>query len=223
MKGDELRLSFIGMSGSGKSYWSARLARQGYRHFCCDALIAARLAPELIGPDESRVTMGEWMGFPYQPRYAECEAKYLACETAVLEEILACIEREAGGCEWDVIVDTTGSVIYTGQELLNELRRYTTVVHMATPPEVQERMLELYLANMRPVLWQGMFEKRPGETNETALARCYPRLLASRERLYGRLADVTVSYDERNREGLGVDDLLQVIVERLGRASGLFK
>ena len=211
-----MRLSFIGMSGSGKSYWSARLAQQGYRHFCCDALIAAKLAPELIRPDESRMTMGEWMGLPYQPQYAEREAQYLACEMAVLEEILTCIEREVGGCEWDVIVDTTGSVIYTGRELLNKLRRYTTVVHMATPPEIQERMLALYLANMRPVLWQGMFEKRPGETNEAALARCYPNLLSSRERLYERLADVTVGYDERNREGFGVDDLLRVIVERLG-------
>ena len=210
-----MRLSFVGMSGSGKSHWSARLAQRGYRHFCCDALIAAKLAPELIRPDESRMTMGGWMGFPYQPQYAEREARYLACEMSVLEEILACIEREVGGSEWNVIVDTTGSVIYTGQELLNKLRRYTTVVHMATPPEVQECMLELYLANMRPVLWQGMFEQQSGETNEAALARCYPTLLASRERLYERIADVTVGYDERSREGFGVDDLLQVIVERL--------
>jgi hypothetical protein len=179
-------------------------------------MIATRLAPELIGPDEGRTTMGEWLGFPYQPQYAEREAKYLAYEVAVLEEILTCIGREVGGCEWDVIVDTTGSVIYTGQELLGDLRRYTTVVHMATPPEVQERMLALYLANMRPVLWQGMFDRRPSETNEAALARCYPKLLSSRERLYERLADVTVGYDERNREGFGVDDLLRVIVERLG-------
>jgi shikimate kinase len=211
-----MRLAFIGMSGSGKSYWSARLAQRGFRHFCCDAMIAARLAPELIRPDESRMTMGEWMGFPYQPQYVEREARYLACEMAVLEEILTCIEREVDGCERGVIVDTTGSVIYTGQELLSKLRRYTTVVHMATPPEVQEeRMLELYLANKRPVLWQGMFEKRPGETNEAALARCYPKLLSSRERLYERLADVTVGYDERNREGFGVEGLLQMIMERL--------
>jgi shikimate kinase len=130
---------------------------------------------------------------------------------AVLEEILACIEREASGCEGNVVVDTTGSVIYTGEALLSKLRQRTTVVHMATPPEIQEHMLELYLANMRPVLWQGMFEKRPGETNETALARCYPRLLSSRERLYERLADVTVGYDERGREGFGVGDLLEII------------
>jgi shikimate kinase len=205
------RLALIGMSGSGKSYWSAKLAERGFRYFCCDAMIATRLAPELIGPDETRMTLGEWMGFPYQPQYTEREARYLACEVAVLDEILDCIEREASGCEGDIVVDTTGSVIYTGEALLSTLHRHTTVVHMATPPEVQERMLELYLANMRPVLWQRMFDQRPGETNEAALARCYPRLLSSRERLYEQLADVTVGYDERNREGFGVDDLLEIV------------
>ncbi len=209
-----MRLSLIGMSGSGKSYWSTKLAERGFRHFCCDALIAARLAPELIRPDESRMTMGEWMGFPYEPHYAEREARYLTCEVAVLEEILDGLGRRADDSEEDVVVDTTGSVIYVGEALLGKLRQRTTVVHMATPPEAQERMLQKYLANKRPVLWRGMFDTNPGETNEEALARCYPKLLSSRERLYEHLADVTVGYDEQHREGFGVDGLLQIIVER---------
>jgi shikimate kinase len=206
-----MRLALIGMSGSGKSYWSAKLTERGFRHFCCDAMIAARLAPELIAPDESRITLGEWIGFPYQPQYAEREARYLAHEVAVVREILDCIEGEACDCEGDVVVDTTGSVIYTGKALLSRLCRATTVVHMAAPPEVQERMLELYLTNMRPVLWQGMFDQLPGEAGDAALARCYPKLLSSRERQYGRLANVTVRYDERCAEGFGVDGLLDII------------
>ena len=206
-----MRLALIGMSGSGKSYWSARLTERGFTHSCCDAMIAARLAPELIGPDENRITMGEWMGFPYQPQYAERETRYLTHEVAVVREILDCIEREASDCEGDIVVDTTGSVLYTGDALLNRLRELTTVVHMATPPEVQERMLELYMANMRPVLWQGTYDQRPGETADAALARCYPKLLSTRERQYEQLADVTVSYEERNRDGFGVDDLVAII------------
>lgn len=206
-----MRLALIGMSGSGKSYWSAQLAECGFRHFCCDALIAARLAPELIRPDESRITMGEWMGFPYRPQYTEREARYLACEVAVLEEILVRLEREASSCEGDIVVDTTGSVVYAGEPLLSRLRQQTMIVHMATPPQVQARMLELYLANMRPVLWRGMFDRRPGESNEAALARCYPRLLSSRGRLYEQLADVTVGYGERCAAGFGVDDLLEMV------------
>ena len=206
-----MRLSLIGMSGSGKSYWSAKLAECGFRHFCCDALIAARLAPELIRPDESRITMGEWMGFPYESHYAEHEARYLACEVAVLEETLDGLGRRANDSEEDVVVDTTGSVIYAGEALLGKLRQHTTVVHMATPPEARERMLQKYLANKRPVLWRGMFDRRPGETNEEALARCYPALLSSRERLYEQWADVTVGYAEQHRESFGVDDLLEII------------
>jgi hypothetical protein len=52
LKVDKLRLALIGMSGSGKSYWSAKLAQQGFGHFCCDAMIAAKLAPDLIKPDD---------------------------------------------------------------------------------------------------------------------------------------------------------------------------
>ena len=206
-----MRLALIGMSGSGKSYWSAKLAERGFKYFGCDAMIAARLAPELIAPDEGRITMGEWMGFPYQPQYAECEARYLAHEVAVVGEILDCFEGEASDCGGDIVVDTTGSVIYIGDAPLSRLQELTTVVHMATPPEVRARMLELYLANMRPVLWQGMYDQRPGETADAALARCYPKLLSARERQYEQLGDVTVSYEERNREGFGVGDLLEVV------------
>jgi len=37
-----MKLSLIAMSGSGKSYWSAKLAKRGFRHFDCDQMIAAR-------------------------------------------------------------------------------------------------------------------------------------------------------------------------------------
>ncbi len=206
-----MRLALIGMSGSGKSYWSAKLAQSGFKHFCCDALIAARLAPELIGPDERRITLGEWMGFPYQPQYSEREARYLAAETAVLKEIVDCLERQKSDCEGSVVFDMTGSIIYAGDGLLKKLRRQTIIVRMETPPEARESMLQLYLANKRPVVWRGMFEKLPGETNEAALARCYSPLLSSRELLYERLADVTIGYEERSREGFGVTDLLEIL------------
>ena len=39
------------------------------------------------------------------------------------------------------VIDTTGSVVYTGKETPARLRRNTTTVHPATPPEVHDRML----------------------------------------------------------------------------------
>ncbi len=201
-----MHLSLIGMSGSGKSHWSTEFAELGFLRFCCDELIANKLAPELSRSDGTAMDLGEWMGFPYEPRYKERESKYLACEIAVIGEILDYLSRSNPGEK--VVVDTTGSVIYAGENILGKLRSTTTVVHLATPPEVKERMLRVYLDQPRPVLWRDVFSKKRGETNEEALARCYPRLLFSRQRLYEQYADVTIDYYVRNRKGFGVKDFL---------------
>lgn len=206
-----MRLSLIGMSGSGKSYWASRLAERGFKRFCCDELIKLKLASELMGPDGTIMTLGEWMGFPYEPQYGVREAKYLACEIEVLREIFECLEGFDSSYGEDLVVDTTGSVIYTGEDILAALRQNTTVVRMATPPEVQERMLRAYIANQRPVLWRGFFAKDPDKTNEEALARCYPKLLAARERLYERYSDVTIDYYRANESSFGASDLLRLV------------
>jgi len=201
-----MNLSLIGMSGSGKSHWSNALAELGFLRFCCDELIAEKLAPELIRSDGRALDLGEWMGFPYEPRYKEREDKYLACEIEVIGEILGYLSGSNPGEK--VVVDTTGSVIYTGKNMLERLKSNSSVVHLTTPPEVKERMLRVYLDQPRPVLWRDVFSKKSGETNEEALARCYPRLLFSRQRLYEQYADVTIDYYVRNRKGFGVKDFL---------------
>jgi shikimate kinase len=204
-----MHLSLIGMSGSGKSHWSSELAEVGFLRFCCDEMIADKLAPELIRSDGTALDLGEWMGFPYEPQYKEREYKYLGCEIEVIGEILGYLQGSNPGGK--VVVDTTGSVIYTGKDMLERLKSSSTVVHLATPPEVKERMLRVYLNQPRPVLWRDVFYKKRGETNQTALARCYPRLLFSRQRLYEQLADVTIDYYVRNRKGFGVKDFLEEI------------
>jgi hypothetical protein len=88
---------------------------------------------------------------------------------------------------------------------------HTTVVHFSTPPEVQERMLDAYKAQPRPILWRDVFSKKPDEANEKALTRCYPELLSSRERLYEKCADVTIDYYTRIEDSFGVDDFLREI------------
>jgi len=204
-----MHLSLIGMSGSGKSHWSEKLAELGFRRFCCDDLIADKLAAELGRSDGTAMNLGEWMGFPYETRYRERESKYLSCEIAVLGEILDYLS--VINSEEKVVVDTTGSVIYAGENILKRLSSTTTVVHLPTPPEVKERMLQVYVNQARPVLWRDIFSKKQGETNQQALARCYPLLLVSRERLYGQHAHVAVDYYVRKRHGFGVKDFLEEI------------
>jgi len=206
-----MRISLVGMSGSGKSHWSSRLVAEGFCHFCCDDMIADRLSEELRGPDGTPMDVAEWMGFPYDERYAERELKYLECEIQVLRDIFQWMSRHGREPDEKVVVDTTGSVIYAGEAILSALRKETTVVHLQTPPEVRRLMLDNYIRRPRPVLWRGMFQKEPGEGDESALARCYPQLLVHRERLYERFAHLTVSYSIHREGGQGVGDFLRMV------------
>jgi shikimate kinase len=135
----------------------------------------------------------------------------LACEIDVLTKIIESLESDENQSEQHIVIDTTGSAIYTGETLLKRLCLCTRVVHLSTPPEVRELMLKSYLNNKRPVLWRGLFEKKPKETNETALARCYALLLSSRERLYKRFAAVTIDYYTINRKGFEERDFLEQV------------
>lgn len=199
------------MSGSGKSSWSMKLSELGFRRFCCDDMITKKLVAELTLTDGTIMETGEWMGFPYQSQYKERESKYLAYEIEVLSEILEYLENNKNQIEKNIVVDTTGSVIYSGEEILRRLRRSTKVVHLSTPPKAQELMLETYLSNKRPVLWMGFFRKMPNEKNEDTLARCYPRLLFHREQLYERYADVAIDYYTLNQNDFGLDDFLNIV------------
>ena len=210
-----MRLSLIGMAGSGKSYWSMKLVEHGFRRFCCDDLIAAKLDPELTRPDGTTMELGQWMGFPYEPHYRERESKYLACEIEVLAEILKYLESRKSNPEEKIVLDTTGSVIYTGERILRRLRRYTTVIYLSIPPEVRGQLLKAYVSNPHPMLWRNVFSKDPDETEQEALARCYPRLVVARERLYEHYANVTIDYYRRSEEGFGVSDLLNAVVSAL--------
>jgi shikimate kinase len=212
-----MQLSLIAMSGSGKSYWAAKLAESGFKCFSCDDRIASKLATELTKPDGTVMPLGQWMGFPYDPNYAARESQYLSYEKQVLNEILKLLETNNAGSKPKLVIDTTGSVIYTAKKTLDKLRRYTRVVHLATPAEIQNQMFRADLARPRPVLWQGKFIKKPDETNTQALARCYPDLLAHREGLYKRLAHVSIDYDKYRKRGFTVTDFLKAAnLEKFG-------
>jgi len=206
-----MRISLIGMSGSGKSTWSGRLVENGFKIFHCDDLIAEKLSNELKKPDGTHMEVGEWMGFPYEPTYRDREEKYLHFEKKVLSEILDEIETMNASANGRIVVDTTGSVIYTGEAILKTLSRMTRVVHLATPPEVQELMLNAYLSNKRPILWRCYFNVISKESHEEALARCYPKLLSGREELYAQHADVILDYYKHSSENFNVNDFLNSV------------
>jgi shikimate kinase len=149
------------------------------------------------------------MGFPYEPYYAERESQYLAYETEVMREILGYLEHPDNIGEQNIVIDTTGSVIYTGREILLDLKRLSTVVHLETPPEVQGQLLKAYISKPHPMLWQNTFAKKPHESRRQALIRCYPRLFSSRQQLYERYSDVTLDYFAFRNRDFGINDFLR--------------
>jgi len=185
-----LRLALIGMSGSGKSHWAKNLAALGCPIVCCDDQIELRLASILKSGGYSGINgVAAWMGWPDSPTYREREAQYLSEEINVLDEILTALEKDS---KRELVLDTTGSVICTGNHILYRLRRSMTVVYLAASKDEAELLIQRYLRDPKPVLWQGVFQPRPGETPHDTVVRCYPLLIAARRQSYEALAHLTV-------------------------------
>lgn len=185
-----MRLALIGMSGSGKTFWTKKLAEKGSPAVFCDDKIEHRLAPRLGPGGYSGINgVAAWMGWPDSPAYAEREAEYLAEESHTLDEVLNELEEKR---EKPLVLDTTGSVIYAGNHLLMRLRRQMTIVYLAVTEQERHLLIERYLNDPKPVLWRGAFQAKSGETPRETVARCYPALIEARRRSYEALAHCTL-------------------------------
>src|ERR1700730_2294382 len=101
-KGKRSRLALVGMSGSGKSFWTKKLAAAGWRSVCCDDLIEQRLAPRLATGRYAGINgVAAWMGWPGSVTYGQREAEYLAEEIGVMDEFLNNLEKETSALEKD--------------------------------------------------------------------------------------------------------------------------
>lgn len=204
---EHLLISLIGMSGSGKSYWSSKLQERGFERFCCDDMIEERLGEELKVLGYSGIgDVARWMGQPFEPQYSKTSKRYLDFEGEVVREVLEAVEQP--GTSRDIVIDTTGSVIYLADAVLQRLRTKTRIVYLATPDSVKEQMYKLYLEDPKPVIWGDSFSKEGGETDTQALARCYPLLLKYRTARYERLAHITFDYDTLHSPDFGVDNFI---------------
>ena len=203
------------MSGTGKTFWTRRLALAGHPSICCDDCIEQRLRPHLQGGGYSGINgVASWMGWPDSPTYAQREAEYLAEEIAALDEVLSDLERNPSR---ELILDTTGSVIYTGNNLLLRLRRQMTVVYLAATPEQQQLLIQRYLSDPKPVLWRGAFQPKKNETSGETVARCYPILIAARRQSYEALAHCSIPVAELRESDLDAATFLARVNAQLGR------
>jgi hypothetical protein len=210
------RLTLVGMSGSGKSFWTKKLAAAGWRSVCCDELIEQRLATRLAAGGHSGINgVAAWMGWPDSMTYVQREAEYLAEEIGVMDEFLSGLEKETSGTP--IVLDTTGSVIYAQNNILMRLRRQMTVVHLANTEDEQRLLVERYLNDPKPVLWRGTFHVKDQETPRETVARCYPLLIASRRKSYEMLAHCAVHVSELRATHAGDSQKNSADVERFLR------
>jgi Torsin len=209
-----LRLALIGMSGAGKTFWTKKLAANGYPAGSCDDCIEQKLASRLAAGGYSGINgVAAWMGWPDSTTYAQREAEYLAEEIHTLDEILTELEREP---EKSLVLDTTGSIIYTGNNLLMRLRRQMTIVHLAASAEEQQLLIERYLNDPKPVLWRGAFQPRTGEKPLETVARCYPALIAGRRQSYEALSHCALQVAALHDGSLDAPAFLKMIRDRTG-------
>jgi hypothetical protein len=212
-----LRLALIGMSGTGKSFWTRQLASAGHAAISCDDKIEERLVSRLTAGGYSGISgVAAWMGWPDSPTYSERESQYLSEEIAVLQEVLDDLSRSP---EKSLVLDTTGSVIYCGNHLLLRLRKLMTVVNLAASPQEQQLLIERYLSDPKPVLWRGAFHAKDGEAPKETVARCYPNLIAARRQSYAALAHCTIEVAQLRELPHQPDAFLQLVQSKMGDAA----
>jgi len=172
-------LSLVGMSNVGKTHWSKKLETLGFVRFGCDDEIERVLRID---------DLAAWMGFPDSSTYREREKEYLDAEARVLRSVLSRLDAIGG----DVVIDTTGSVVYLGDDLLDELRRRTKVVYLRADERAVAAMTEKFFVCPKPVVWGDRFEPSSAENRDETLRRCYPSLLSWRDERYSQLAHLTI-------------------------------
>jgi shikimate kinase len=197
------------MSGAGKSHWAQKLAGAGFRAIGIDDRIEERLAPELGAGDHIGIGgVAAWMGWPDDPAYRERERKYLECEVASMGEALDEIQASS---EEGIILDTTGSVVYTGEAICRRMQSLTTVAYLEAGPAEEQVLIARYLSDPKPVLWGDAYVPLPGESTPDAIARCYPQLIAQRKKLYENYAHHVVSMEVLRNADVSARDFLELL------------
>ena len=197
------------MSGAGKSHWAQKLAGAGFRVISIDDRIEKKLVPELAAGGYRGIGgVAAWMGWPDEPPYREHEKKYLECEIQSMDEALD--EIQAPGQD-GAILDTTGSLVYSGEAICRRMQGLATVVYLEASPADEELLIARYLSDPKPVLWGDQFERRQGESTQAAIARCYPRLIAHRKKLYEHYAHRILSMDLLRDANLGARGFLELL------------
>ena len=179
-----LRLALVGMSNIGKSFSGMRLATD----YDFTLIEVDRLIWDALGETDMDA-FAAWQGQPYSEGYDARERQSIALETQATAKSLQTQARNP-------LLDTTGSVIYTDEAVLAQLRKDWFIVYIEAADAHLERLKSQYFAQPKPLAWNGHYRKREGMSETESLMASYPDLLASRADNYAALADRTISSED---------------------------
>jgi shikimate kinase len=200
-----MKITLIGMSTVGKSYWSEKFVEAGFERIDLDDIIKDMLSA-YTSKGETFETMNQWLGMPDEPRYAENEKKFMRLEEDALKYALSILEKKEKNA--NIIVDTGGSLIYTPPQYWQLLKHYVTVIYLKMDKTIHQTLIDNYLRAPRAMIWNGCFEPKAGETRHETYSRCYATLITEREKLYDIYADYRIDYAVHRDKTMTVERLL---------------
>lgn len=204
----KLVICFIGMSNIGKTFWSKKFKAEGFKRVGCDDLIEEKLTLDLKKLGYSGIAdVSRWMGQPYDEEFSTNQQKYLTLEKEVMGDILRKIKYENNK---NIVLDTTGSIVHTGDNICNKIKENTLVVYIEATKDIKDKMFDNYIKKPKPVVFGEVFFQKKHETCYQSLERCYKELLEYRSGLYRKYADVIIP---RNiiKEGLSCSDFISLV------------
>jgi shikimate kinase len=197
-KRNDLRIALIGMSNIGKSHWARRFNRNfGFTHYEVDDRIQENLSLSSIASSAA------WMGHPYDKGYAEKSSEYLK-----LEEKLTASADDIDG---NIILDTTGSVIYLSDEATRNLQDNYLVFYLTARDNDLDRLVKRFKTSPKPLIWGDHFKQIDGKSDEDSMFSLYPSLLEKRDSLYRGLADIEIQARRLGNQS----DLIKIVRDKL--------
>ena len=200
LENKDLKIAFIGMSNTGKSFRSDELHDiEQFDYIHVDDEIQKDLCLD------SMSEMAEWLGYPFDMRYADRSKEYLALE----EKHTA--NREYLQSKNNFVLDTTGSVIYLSKQTKEYLKKNYLLILLDIEQDKLEDMKKLFFKEPKSVYWGNSFSQGDNEDNIDALKRCYPKLLEDRKNMYRDLADIIIPGEISQYKGLSIHRFLEII------------
>ena len=196
-------IALIGMSGAGKTFWSRKLAEENYILISCDDLILETLFPNKKNCNSIDL-LGEWLGYPWEDNadFVRKQNIYLQTEELIMNQALDRKESKP------IVFDTTGSFIYCSKDVQKKLKASAIAIYIKLDQEYINQLLNLYLQNPRPIVWQN--QKFSTNPNPDEIKKSYKKLLEERDKLYLELSDKILFYSQLTKIK-SINEFLEII------------